>query len=279
MLLQSPEIFVSEISGSIKDVTFSRNHYGPYSKQKLTQPASNTPGQIIRRNAVTAAVAAWKTISENDFLAWSTYVTQHKRSLNISRKIKIAAYNEFVSRYLNRSLLASSVTGFKPLPFVRMFPYIEDFTLSTNSILLSYKSLIFASDCDFMLYATPPLSSNINFPNLSLYKAIGSFTPGSGTGTFNMFSLYTTAFTLTPADINKKIFVGIKAINSDNFAASAKAYNHFTVTASIVPNFFKIQLFNDDYYQSEIKSFVKSTFIEPNAPNKTRAKLWLFYRY
>ena len=279
MAVITPSSIVSEIRGSVGDQTYSRNRYGAYVKGKIVQVNPNTADQITVRAAMAAAVAAWQAASQTYQNTWNDFAASRKTAKNISRKVTRAGFNDFVSRYLNRTAIGSSGTGFLPLPLVRLTPVITSITPGTNSILLAYDTLTSSANCDIAVYATHPISAGINNVNKSFYRVIGSFTPGSQVGTEELYSMYTAKFPLTAPDIGKKIGIAIRAINSDNFAAGSFFFVPIIISGGLVSGAAQVQLFNNDYYASDFANFLKSSAATQSNINLTRGKLWKFYNY
>ncbi len=226
----NPSAIVSEIRGSIKDITFSKTTGGPTIKGKLVQPASSTADQILRRDAMAAGVLAWQGLTEAQFLLWFEYVTQFNKSKSISRKIAISAFNEFTSRYINRSLLSSAVTGFKPHPTVRLYPILSSLACAVNTINVNWLLVELRSNCKICIFASAPVSPGRRTFSPSQYRFMQYITPGSTTGTENIFAAMDTKFSLSAADNGKRIAVAIKAVNDDNFAASEFSFGNIILS-------------------------------------------------
>lgn len=231
-----PSSIVSEIRGSVGSLTYSRNRSGAIVKQKLVQPASNTALQQAVREAMADGVAAWQAATQAEQNSWAQYASQNVVGKNISRKIKRAGYNEFMSRWLNRLALESSGTGFYPEPKVRIFPVITSVVQATSSIEMFYDCLVNPSTVQIAVYATPPISPGINHINQSFYRLIGHFTPGAQTGSQELFTWYDAYYSPDSGDTGKKIGIMIRAINTDNFAASQFFFAQILISGGLVLN-------------------------------------------
>ncbi|GAI26829.1 unnamed protein product, partial [marine sediment metagenome] len=65
---------VTDGRGSIAGNTFSRNHYGPYVRARVTPVNPNTAAQQLIRNAVAFLAAYWaETLTANQRTAWNLY--------------------------------------------------------------------------------------------------------------------------------------------------------------------------------------------------------------
>lgn len=234
MAVITPSSLISEIRGSVGDVTYSRNRYGPYVKAKLTQPASATDAQILRRDALTLGVTNWKTLSDAEYLTWAAYVSQHLEAKNISRKIRRAAFDEFIGRYVNRSLVDTALSGFTPQPSVRLFPSITSFTQAFDSITVNIETENFAANCAYVIYATAPMSDSIRVINKSNYKVLTFYTPTGASDSIDIFTLYDAVYSLTSANVGDRIGIAVKAVNLDNYAGGKISYNNFILESAVI---------------------------------------------
>jgi len=271
-----PSSLVSEIRGSVGQLTYSRNRGGAVVKQKLVQTNPDTALQQAVRAEMADAVIAWRNETQEVQDMWIQFASSKLIGKNISRKIHRSGMNEYTSRYLNKFVISGAVSPYQPLPSVRLFPVITLVAQSAGSILLSIETLAPVGDCTLVIYATPPISPGINAINKSFYRVIGLFEPVSTSFTLDVYSMINAYYSLTVGDSGKKVGIAIKAVNTDNYAAG-----QFFFVQTILSGLqqFNIQLFNDDYYNAQLQSFVKKANSEPSTINKTRSKLWLFYRY
>lgn len=234
MAVITPSSLISEIRGSIGDVTYSRNRYGAYTKAKLIQPASNTAAQQLRRDALAEGVAAWQAIGDDEFTLWQKYVKEQLVSKNISRQIVRAAYNEFISRYVNRSLVDGVSSGFAPYPRARVSPIITSIAQATTSILLNYDCQQTPSNIALAIFATAPVSSTVRSFSKSAYKFLTYIEPTSQTDSTQLFSLLNALYSFTSADVGKRIAFSIKCVNTDNFAASQSHYSSMILESTTI---------------------------------------------
>lgn len=234
MAVITPSSIISEIRGSVGDVTYSRNRFGPYVKQKLVQPASDTPDQQLRRQAVTEANTYWKQMSDETFLLWKDYVINHLHTNPISRKFRRSAFNEYTSRFLNRSLLSSAVLNFQPLPAVRIHPFITSISLAFEEININWASLVSPGTTAIAVYATAPVPSSKRSFNQSDYRFLEAVNVSTTTGTIDVYNSLNDRYTLLPGNVGDRVGICIKAINTDNFAASEFSYSDFIVTSDVI---------------------------------------------
>lgn len=221
----NPGSIISEIRGSVGDVTYSRNAYGPYVKQKLTQTVKNTAYQIAMREALSEGVLAWKALSQSDYLNWLEYVQEHVKCDQISNKIRLAAYNEFTGRYLNRALISGTNNGFSATPSCRTFSKIISITDEAEGMTLNIESSGYTgSDC-IAIYATGPQSTGIHSISEAAFRLIGFAQVNAAGQAIPIQSMYLDRFPFFDSQNGKNIRIAIKNVNSDNYASSPKVYS------------------------------------------------------
>lgn len=254
-----PGSIVSEIRGSVGDVTYSRNRGGAIVKQKLVQTNPDTAKQQAVRLAMAEAVSDWQNADQSTQDKWGQFAQSQVVGKNISRKISRAGYNEFISRYMNRIAIEGAGTDFEPLPKVRINPVITSIVQATSSILLNYDCLRSPSNVAIAVFATPPISPGINHINPSLMRVIGFFEPSSQVDSEELFTMYDDYYNLVPGDAGKKIGLAIKAVNTDNYAAGGFFFAQIIISAGLVP--------------SVVPSVVQSSNGNANAVNSITASL------
>lgn len=230
----TPSSIISEIRGSVGTVTYSKNRYGPIVKAKLVQTVTDTVYQQLRRDACAEGVAAWQSMSSSEALEWFDYVKSRKESNSLAHKFNRSAYNEVVSRYVNRSLVLSMDDDFPALPSVRRFPILDSITFDTEEININWHSFENPANTAIIIYASPPMSPGIHSINPNFVKALVGFNASTLSGSENVFDDYVARFSPVPADEGKRIFFAIKALNTDNFADSPKSFN-FATAPDIFP--------------------------------------------
>lgn len=224
MAIITPSSIISEIRGSVGDVTYSRNRSGAYAKSKLIQTNPDTVYQQLRRAALTEGVAAWQERTEEEFLEWVAYTQSTVATNSLASKFHRAAYNEFIARYVNRSMLDSMTEDFPAWPPVRSHPVITSVVFDTDEISINWKRSSNPSEVAIIFFASDVKSAGIHSLNPCWPVAIVGLDATSSTGTANIFNEYVERFNPGPGGAGKRIFFAIKAINTDNFADSKKSY-------------------------------------------------------
>lgn len=230
----NPGSLISEIRGSVGDDTYSKNAFGPYVKQKLTQTVRNTSFQILIRDAITDANIEYKNLTDDDFKTWTEFVRQHPESNRLSQRINISAYNEFCRRYVNRALMGSSSTGFSAEPACDQFSTMTNVVASVGMLTGTIKTQNYNGTATVAVYATPPLSPTIRSINPSLYNFIGTVNISSDSEDVDLTQLYLDRYQIFGDGLVKRIGIVVKNIRYDNFASGSK-FTMNTVTDGTFP--------------------------------------------
>lgn len=224
MAIFTPSSLVSEIRGSVGEQTFSRNGSGIYVMSKLTQTNPDTPAQQVRREAVAEAVTAWQSLSDAEAQQWIAFAKSNRLKNRLGVNYTRSGFNEFVNRYVNRSLVSSSISGFAPLPRVRVRPLEVTTSLSPESMEVAWRLSNDGYNTFVVVYATRPLSSGIRFINPSFLRVIAVLANSDQNDLLDIYAEYVALFSPTELDNGKRIGFAVKVVNSDNFAESTKFF-------------------------------------------------------
>ena len=235
MAKYNPGSIISEIRGSVGDDTYSKNAYGPYVKQKLTQTVRNTAYQLVIRDAITTANTDYKNLTDDQFKTWESYVEEHLRSNGLSNRIKISVFNEFCARYVNRALAGSTATGFDAYPPCNEFSTITNLIASGGTFVGTIETQNFNGSTTVAVYATQPLSPTVRSIPKSIYNFIGTVTVSSGSENVDLTAQYIERYPELGDGTDKRIGVMIKNIRTDNFAGGSKFYTN-VLTDGTFPN-------------------------------------------
>lgn len=92
-----PSPLVSELRGSVGGVTFARNSYGAYARNKTSPVQPRSPQQMLIRAAFTQISQAWRDILvTTERAAWDDYAKQTPMSDVLGNKILLTGATMFV---------------------------------------------------------------------------------------------------------------------------------------------------------------------------------------
>lgn len=224
MAIFTPSSIISEIRGNVGSVNYSRNRSGPIIRAAINQTNPDTSYQAAVRAAFDQAVEDWQAIPEALFDRYQAYVTQHVQLGRIGRKMKRSAYNEFMSRQMNRFLIDGVTVNVDPWPEVRNHPWIESVEIGEDQFDVNVTSLEGTSSTKFVVYASALKSQGIRSLTPAWCSFITEATVATADHEFDIYSEYIARFPYIGDPNGARIFVGVKAINTDNYAASKIMY-------------------------------------------------------
>lgn len=236
MGILTPSSIISEIRGDVGNVSYSRNRYGPFVRSKINQTNPSTTYQETRRAAMAAAVTAWQGLSDSEYKQWHEFVSQHKFPGRLPGRTRRSAWNEFANRYINRSLVNGSITDFSPLPTCRKFPWISGVEIGEDSLAVSFDSNEATGFVSLVAYASVPMSPGIRSLNPSWCVAISATDTATQSGTLELYTDYFNRLSYTGDPNGKRIFIALKAVNTDNYAESLKVFSSAIVSGWPVIN-------------------------------------------
>ena len=166
---------ISEIRGSVKDQTYSRNAGGAYVKGKLIQTNPNTTYQQTYREYFKNISAAWKGLSDENRNAWIAEGLKTNPKSSIQSYRKQAGFNCFVSRNVY-PYFWNGVVQVEPVETGLQNPLQ---LINPNFSYPSFKMEIYGRDDTgewlAWIKTTPPLSPGImslNWSLLTFYTAV-----------------------------------------------------------------------------------------------------------
>lgn len=234
MAVITPSSIISEIRGSIGDQTYSKNRSGAYVKQKLIQPASDTPAQQNIRAAVTQANSFWKALTPSVQKSFEVYALENARAKSISRKVRLAGYNEYVSRWLNMFVTGSFNSSFNPYPKLSALVNISSIVIGFQSITLNWTATETLNDHWLILQCTAPTSSGVTSFNGRLHRTVLATEISGTSGSVEFYFDYISVFPILITDVGSKINVKASLISPINWTRTIFSQQDLVITSDIV---------------------------------------------
>lgn len=100
MAIFTPSSVISEISGSVGSLTYSRNRWRPYVKNKTIPVQPDSPTQLDQRNYLETASIEYRNLSEIQRVAWETHANNFNIRNRLSLKRKISGFNLYCKQYI-----------------------------------------------------------------------------------------------------------------------------------------------------------------------------------
>jgi len=231
MAIFTPGASVSEISGSIANVTYSRNRGGAYTKTKMIQTNPNSPAQVAARALTTAAVAAWKLLSPAVQESWIQFANTQESKPILSKRTKLSGYTSFIRFHITRNRFGLSGN---PLPkvqerFTNFFDF--SFTTDTGALIASITGTNLNPDVMAVFYLSDGVSPGRTTIPESKAVIMRYLAAPNGILTVDLSIFWFARFGPLSAAGGKKVFCRIEIINR----LTAQAVAVFR-SSSILPN-------------------------------------------
>jgi len=209
----TPGASISEISGSIANVTYSRNRGGAYSKTKMIQTNPNSPAQVAARALTASAVAAWKLLSPAIQDAWIQFANTQESKPILSKRTKLSGYTAFIRFHITRNRFGLSGD---PLPKIQEpFTNFFDFGFSTPAGALI--ATITGTNLDANVMVVFYLSDSVSPGRTSIpeSKAVIMHFEAAPNGilTVDLSAFWIARFGPLSAGGGKKVFCRIEIVN------------------------------------------------------------------
>lgn len=167
---------ITDARGSSDGVTYSRNRFGSYIRNRVAPVQPRTPFQLAVRATFTALSTAWRSLTDAERLDWSDLGSQIVRSDSLGNSYNLTGNQAYQSVNLNRSTLGQAPTS--AAPALDTIPEILTATITMNipgQLDLAYTAAGGLATNDFLVFATSPVSQGRNFFSRSEYRFIDSF--------------------------------------------------------------------------------------------------------
>jgi len=213
MAIFTPGAIISEIRGSIANVTYSRSRAGAISKQKLTQTNPNSPAQQAIRALQSQAVAAWQSLSQVDQDLWIAFSSSQLSRPRIDGQHKLSGYNTFIRFYIIRHQYGLSGNPV-PAPQIPLGNYSGmSFTATATSLDFGITGDNLNPDIRIAVRFTNGVSPGINSINQSLLTIALEVPAPNGINTVNLLPLWEAKYGPISAAVGMKIFTRLDIVN------------------------------------------------------------------
>lgn len=175
MAIITPSSTISEIRGSIGDETFSKNHYRPYVKARVSPVQPDTAKQISSRGSISNLNNAWRSLSENDRLRWINFAAETFSTARLSERHKLTGYSAFARAYLAGFYGNGSTSGVpvKNTPVPVMAPVVFEPNGQFGKLTISF--LTAPTNYGISMFFSRPVLPSIMSPNSVPFFRLLSF--------------------------------------------------------------------------------------------------------
>lgn len=210
----TPGPIISEIRGSIGDLTYSRDHSGPVVKSKVQPYPVNRPDQLAWQARVAAAVAAWQALTDAERLEFQTAAQDRSYLLSLGISKKLSGYQLFMRRYLLASK-AGEEANLYPLAKKMSGRYeLAAIDLQTTGFNIAVRNTGTVASTQFSIFATKPLSPGQLYINPRLLWLIEpAATAPAGLQLIDITAAYEAKYEDVSGLAGQRIAIGLQCFN------------------------------------------------------------------
>lgn len=199
--------------GKMGGQVYSRNRTGAYARNKVTPVNPRSSFQQVARQQLGSLSAQWKGLTEAQRDAWRNAVSLYEKTNIFGDQVQPTGKNLFVGLNRNLSNAGQMLIDEPVLPVE--FPVIDLTSITAGAAGLEVVATPTPLPAGFtpLFFATPPQSPGKNFVE-SEYRLIGTTSEELGTGTYDLFAIYSDRFGNPIA--GQKIFVKMVLVSNDS---------------------------------------------------------------
>jgi len=210
---------VTEASGSLDGVTYSRNAFGAYARQRSVPVNPNTPAQTAARTLLTSLSQSWRGLSSAQRNGWNVLATSVVRTNALGESYSPTGQQLYVGTNVNRQNVGLAIVD--SAPTLDSAPELVGVSLnaefSGGLLEIAWTSLVGTGT--WLVYATPAVSPGITYFRSSLYKLITTF-DDSEVSPFDFRSEYEDYFPVGSEQLGSAIGVRLRPISDNGYAGT-----------------------------------------------------------
>ena len=194
-------------SGSLANVTASRNRFGQYERSRAIPTQPRTAKQVAVRATLGTVAAAWRGLTDMQRAAWTAFGNSFTILNSLGTAIHLTGSQCFVKINAVNLLNGDVIANDPPLlPSFGTNP-VSGITVTVSPQAVKATCGTIASGTDIMVYATAPCSPGRSF--IQGFRYVGTFTTPTA-GALDITSAYNAAFGSVIAGVK----VCVKAVQS-----------------------------------------------------------------
>lgn len=206
---------VSEIRGSVGNVTYSRNRGGMYSKVRKAPANPNTALQQLSRARISNGIIQWRLLSQAQMLKYDVIAEQNFSIDRLGRKTKFSGYTLFLRHYIIKSIIGQQTPSDIAAPIQSPSLIISD--IFSGGGILSFNQFfrVGQANVGFFFYASTPRSASIRSINPSQLKYLTVFESVTGTVNRNITALWEARFGPLNTHVGKITTIGFRTVATE----------------------------------------------------------------
>lgn len=235
MAIITPSSLVSEIRGSAGNLTYSKNRYRAYVKNRVAPTDTPSAYKTIARGYMTNAVAAWKAMSSTARIEWNTNAEEFNSKSRLGSNKPLNGYAYFVRFAILMQYAGLTIptlpAGPVPLP---VFLQLAFNTFSGN-ISFDLEPEFTNSRLVIHLYGSPPVDSTIESVNSTQLVWLKSESLSSGLNVADFTTEWEDRFGLTTDHLHKRVYAGIRIMDIESGSLSPMIIKNNFIDGELPP--------------------------------------------
>jgi len=182
---------VADSRGSIDGVTYSRNRFGAYARNRVSPVNPRTIFQTQVRETLNALSVFWRTLTEAQRAAWTALGAQIIKTDSLGIAYDLTGLQAFIEINGIRAAIGQALTS--DAPALDLIPGIDTFSVTADAgpvaVTLNYTSGNDVAAMQFNVWGTDGVSQGRNFFRRSEYKLFFTF-PGATVAPVDLTASY-----------------------------------------------------------------------------------------
>lgn len=206
--------FISNASGSVDGLTFSRNKGGLYIKKKSNPVNPNTPQQNVVRARLQSLANSYRSLSVSDRNAWADAAENYPVTNRLGKSKVLTGQQLYQKLNLQRLNVGLAVITNPLAPVDLDAPVIGTSSLDLTSGIFSigFSPDPIPANTKMLIEATAPLSSGVNAPSRSRFKRIDVI-DAAASSPQDVTTAYEAVFGGSVASVGDRIFFRLSFVS------------------------------------------------------------------
>lgn len=150
-------------SGSIGNVTYSRNRNGQYIRQRSIPTQPRTAAQVNQRARLTTAAAAWRGLTAGQMASWTSFGLSFTVNNSLGTPINLTGLQAYTKVNTVNALNGDAQVSTPPALPVFLPCTATGITVTAGTPLFEVNGVTPAAGTKHMIYASPQRSAGVTF--------------------------------------------------------------------------------------------------------------------
>jgi len=189
-------------SGSIQALTYSRNRFGQYQRNRSTPVNPGTVPQLNQRSRMSASAAAWRALTDVQRAGWESLGLMIQRTDALGQTYSLNGFEAYCSVNIAKQVVGDAVVAAAPALATPADVDTATITLTAAAFSIAYTPTPLAAGTRLLIFVSPQRSAGRQFEGD--YRLI-AFTAAAAASPADIFTAYSARLG-TPV-VGNRIFV------------------------------------------------------------------------